>query len=172
MSIDVKDKNHVDELLKVIADLESKEIDVGVLGKSPAEIKMIAGVQEFGCDINVTSEMRGYLAAAMDVHLKKSTTRIRIPERSFIRSGYDTNKNDIEDQGKKLIKSVVDFSITPDQAAETLGEIAKGMIRDFAVDLSDPPNSDITIEQKGSSNPLVGKTNKLIDSIDYEVVRR
>lgn len=164
----VKDVSHVDELLRVMAELENTTVEVGVLGKAGSELLMIAGVHEFGCDITVTSRMRGYLGAVKGIHLKKSTKQIRIPERSFIRAGYDANKGAIGKQGDLLIKKVVDFSITPKQAANTLGEVAKGMIQEFAVDLSDPPNADVTIENKGSSNPLVD-TGRMIGAIDYEV---
>lgn len=55
-----------------------------------------------------------------------------------------------------------------DALLDALGLEAKGKMQEFARDLSSPPNSPFTVEQKGSSNPLVDSGN-LIGSIDYEV---
>ena len=56
-------------------------IEVGVFGGRAG----IATVHEFGKVIDVTPKMRGYLNS-IGIHLKKSTTKIIIPERSFLRS--------------------------------------------------------------------------------------
>lgn len=45
----------------------------------------IAAIHEYGCTIQVTPKMRGYLHS-QGLHLKASTNFIRIPERSFLRS--------------------------------------------------------------------------------------
>lgn len=49
----------------------------------------IAAVHEFGCTIRVTQRMRGYLHA-IGIHLRKDTTHIVIPERSFLRATKDS----------------------------------------------------------------------------------
>lgn len=138
----VKDTSNVAEFLKRMAELNGKVVEVGILGTAPAEIIERATYNEFGTE--------------------------KIPERSFIRAGYDTHKNEIEYQAEKLVKRVVDMSITPNKAAETLGEVAQGMIQDFATNLSDPPNAESTIKQKGSDNPLVD-TGQMIGWINYKV---
>ncbi|MBK5244295.1 MAG: hypothetical protein JJE18_04590 [Eubacteriaceae bacterium] len=138
----VKDTSNVAELLKRMDELRNKTIEVGILSDAGGEIIDRATWNEFGTK--------------------------NIPERSFIRAGYDTNKSKIESQGEKLVNSVVNMAITPNRAAETLGEVAKGMIQDFAVNLSDPPNAESTIRQKGSDNPLVD-TGEMIEKINYKV---
>lgn len=163
----VKDTSNVDKLLKRLASLNKKTIEVGILGSADSEILMIAGVNEFGQNITVTEKMRAYLHS-IGIHLKKETTQIVIPERSFIRAGFDSNKQDIQSQADKLVTKVIDMTLDESSAAKLLGEIAKGKIQEFAINLSSPKNSDITVEIKGSSNPLVD-TGKMIDSISYKV---
>lgn len=163
----VKDESNVDELLKNIAELQKKTVNIGILGSTDSKTKMIAGVHEFGCNIDVTQAMRNYLHY-IGIHLRKETKVIKIPERSFIRAGYDASRADIEKETEKLIEYVVTQNISPNEAAELLGEMAKGEIQKFAIALRSPANASITIKNKGSSNPLVD-TGKMIDSIDWEV---
>jgi hypothetical protein len=137
----VKDTSNVDKLLKAINSLNNRVVDVGILSSSSGEIIKRAEYNEFGTS--------------------------KIPERSFIRAGFDKNKSKLESQGNKLMKSVVSMDITATQAAETLGEVAKGMIQDYAIKLKDPPNADSTIWFKGSENPLVD-TGQMISSINYK----
>ena len=53
------------------------------------EMVNIAAVHEFGCTIEVTRKMRVYLHS-IGIHLKKDTTHIVIPERSFLRATRDS----------------------------------------------------------------------------------
>lgn len=65
-------------------------VEVGVFGGRAG----IADVHEFGKVINVTPKMRGYLNS-IGIHLKKSTTKIIIPERSFLRSTAREEKDKV-----------------------------------------------------------------------------
>lgn len=168
MSMTATDESNVDELLNNLKELQDKSVNVGILGSADSKIKMIAGVHEFGCDIKVTPAMRNYLHY-IGIHLKKSTTVIKIPERSFIRAGADASGVDVEKETERLIDYVINGDLEPQEAAELLGEMAKGEIQKFAIALRNPPNKSATIANKGSSNPLVD-TGKMIDSIDWEVV--
>ena len=144
--------NHVPELLKVLKKLKKKKITVGVHGDVGDDIFDRAIWNEFG------------------THYKEGDKKgqIRIPERSFIRAGYDTNKNKIKKDAEKLTRKVVAMELNPSVAAELLGDITKGYIQEFAIGISDPPNAESTIKAKGSSNPLVD-TGQMIGSIDYKV---
>ena len=148
----VKDTNNSKKLLKVLNELFSKEITVGVHGDVGDDIFDRATWNEFG------------------THYKKGDKKgqVRIPERSFIRAGYDANKNKIKKDTEKLTKKVVAMELKPSIAAKLLGDTTKGYIQEFAIDLRDPPNAQATIDAKGSSNPLVD-TGQMIGSIDYKV---
>ena len=148
----VKDTNNSAQLLKVLNELFSKKITVGVHGDVGDDIFDRATWNEFG------------------THYKKGDKKgqVRIPERSFIRAGYDANKNKIKKDTEKLTRKVVAMELNPSMAAKLLGDITKGYIQEFAIDLRDPPNTKETIAAKGSSNPLVD-TGQMIGSIDYKI---
>lgn len=163
--VKVRDKNRLPEAIRTVDGLNKRKIRVGVLGGG--QTAMIAAVHEFGANIPVSARMRGYLAS-QGLYLKKSTTHIRIPERSFIRAGWDQNERKIITKYKELIGKAIENGVPADALLDALGLEAKGKMQEFARDLSSPPNSPFTVEQKGSSNPLVDSGN-LIGSIDYEV---
>ena len=122
----------------------------------------LAGIHEYGCRIPVTPKMRAFMHHR-GVHLKKSTTTIVIPERSFLRNGHDANIDKVMKQ-----TAVVAGTMSVDDMLDLCGEQLATAIKKYARDLSSPANSSLTIEWKGSSNPLVD-TGNMIASIDWEV---
>ncbi|UQD52310.1 hypothetical protein C0971_10030 [Bacillus methanolicus] len=97
--------------------------------------------------------------------LLKSVT---IPERSFLRSGYDENIDHINKKIDSMIEDVLTGGIDPDVFADMIGQEFAGLIQKKLRSISDPPNSPITINVKGSSNPLID-TGHLVGSIRHEV---
>ncbi len=152
-------------MASVSRQLQGRRMRVGVLDEG--EIGMIAHVHEYGCDITVTEKMRAYLHFR-GIHLKKETTVIRIPERSFIRAGFDAREAEWRSKVDDIIQGCYDGGIPVDTALDMLGLDLAGQIQEFARDLSSPPNSKATVKLKGSSNPLVD-TGRLIGAIRHEV---
>lgn len=144
----VKDTNNTDKLLKRLNELYSKKITVGVHGDVGDDIFDRATWNEFGTHDEKGKEL--------------------IPERSFIRAGYDKNKAKIKRDTEKLTQKVIAMELKPNTAAELLGDVTKGYIQEYAIDLKVPANKYSTIKKKGSSNPLVD-TGQMIGSIDYKV---
>ncbi|WP_205419962.1 hypothetical protein [Aeribacillus pallidus] len=97
--------------------------------------------------------------------LLKSVT---IPERSFLRSGYDENIDYISKKTESMIDDVIAGNIDPDAFADMIGQEFAGLIQKKLRSITDPPNSPITIGVKGSSNPLMD-TGHLVGSIRHEV---
>lgn len=97
--------------------------------------------------------------------LVKSVT---IPERSFIRGGFDANENKIVQKAESLIDDVLQLRINPDTFADMLGLEFAGLIQKYARNLRSPGNAAVTKAVKGSSNPLVD-TGRLIGSIRHKV---
>lgn len=93
---------------------------------------------------------------------------ITIPERSFLRTGFDQNVNKIMNKLEDLLDDVLALRISPDIFAEALGMEFAGLIQRHANSLSSPPNSAITMATKGSSNPL-NDTGRLIGAIRHKV---
>lgn len=171
MAATVTDVSHVDELLRVMKEITSFEIRVGIQGTEDSKILMIAHVNEFGFQIEVTDKMRGYLGAT-GLHLKKETTHINIPERSFIRGGYDKNKAKMERIIEGLLERVILMEITVSQFQNQIGQYCVGLIQEFMTDLDSPENHPYTVENKGGkANPLID-TGELRQKITYKVVKK
>jgi|LSQX01.3.fsa_nt_gb hypothetical protein len=165
----VIDKNNIPKLLEVLDALWSHQIQIGIFGSDGSTILMIASVQEFGCKITVTPKMRAYLHS-QGLHLKASTKQINIPERSFIRSGFDEQKVRYEKQAAKLLDKVLHLAIPVDTFFSVLGEYIAGQLQTYLTDISTPPNHPFTIARKGSSNPLID-TGRLRQAITHKVVK-
>lgn len=170
MSYEVKDKNNIQKYIDMLEQLTSTVIEIGIFGEDDSEILLIANVQEFGCNIQVTERMRNYLHA-IGLHLKKTTREIRIPERSFIRSGFDSKEKKIRNTANKLLEQVLSMDLRVDTFFKTLGEYIVGELQDYMTDIRTPPNHPFTIAQKGSSNPLID-TGRLRQAITFRVVKR
>lgn len=166
----VQDETNIPEFLEMLKELSSTHLEIGIFGDSGGDILMIANVQEYGVSIKVTDKMRGYLSAAKGIHLKKGTTEINIPERSFIRGGFDSSENKVISKGEDLLKQVVHLKLPVSAFFSALGEYTVGLIQEYMTDLKTPPNHAVTIKNKGSSNPLID-TGRLRDSITYKVVK-
>lgn len=157
-------KNKFPEMIKTAKALNGRKVQVGCIQGDHA---WLASIHEYGCNIPVTDKMRAFLHSK-GVHLKKSTKYIHIPERSFLRSGHDKNISKIMAKSDKLIKLVLGGQMTEDEYLEQVGLMLATAIKTYARDLSSPPNSDFTIQEKGSNNPLVD-TGNLIEGIMFEV---
>lgn len=147
-------------------ELNGQKMLIGVLGEG--EQQMIAGVQEYGIKITVTPKMRGFLAS-QGLYLKKTTTQITIPERSFIRAGWDAHEKDVFKKSDEMIPELVNNGISVNTFLNALGDESASLIKDFARDLKNPGNHPFTIHRKGSSNPLVD-TGGMIGAITYEII--
>lgn len=130
--------------------------------------QMLAAVHEFGVDIPVTDKMRGFFRYKFGISLKQTTTVIRIPERSFLRAGWDEHGPAIAEKYQKLIGDAVLNGVPAEALLYALALETKGKLQDFARDLRNPANVGLTVEQKGSSNPLVD-TGNMIGSMDHRI---
>jgi hypothetical protein len=92
---------------------------------------------------------------------------IKIPERSFLRTGIDNNKKKINNFIFELIGEVEDGKINAKQAVGNLGEFGEGLIKRRITVLKSPPLKSETISKKGSSNPLID-TGQLKASIRHK----
>ena len=157
-------KNDFPKMEKSIADLNGLKVNVGVL---EGEHAWLASIHEYGCRIRVTPRMRAFLHRK-GLHLKASTTEIVIPERSFLRAGFDENNDRILKATEAILPDVLIGTLSVEQYAETVGLQLATAIKQYAVKLKSPPNHPFTVKQKGSSNPLVD-TGDMINGITYEV---
>lgn len=201
MNMKIQDENHMDKLLKVIQELNSKRIKVGVLGsKNTDDLVEIAYANEFGADIKPKNKSSLVVPINPKAHFQKPSnfsglfrlgnTRIlgikkgkrgtfeslfimvnevHIPERSFIRSAYDSNKEKIINYAKSNLNKVFSLEITPDEFYNNLGAYCVGIIKKYMRNLENPEDSDITKKVKGSDDVLKD-IGRLINNIAYEIV--
>lgn len=158
-------KNELYKMKQSLDALDNRQINVGHL--DGGEQAWLAAIHEYGCDILVTDAMRMYLHRR-GLHLKDSTTHIHIPERSFLRAGFDKNHRKIIKLNEQaLANCLLDGNV--DIFLESVGLMLCDAIKDYAVALKIPPNHPFTIEGKGRSNPLVD-SGDMINALTYEVV--
>lgn len=208
MGIKIEDKNNIPNHKKMLEELFSYKILVGIFSKEGSHLLMIAGANEFGADIKPKKGQ--FLAIPCSEKYKDKNPRdfddlfvfhvkakedkdnglylvrnkgtselefaywlareVKIPERSYIRGGFDDRQPKIEQRAITLLKRVLMFKISPKEYHELLGEYTVGQIKDYMTKLKDPPNSPVTTKNKGSSNPLID-TGRLRSSITYKVVK-
>lgn len=135
----------------------------------------IGATMEYGAEIPVTDKLRNFFRWKFGVNLKKTTTHIKIPARSWL---YEPIKDAnfrkmiydyIGDQ--EILEEFADKDIMKD-IANKIGEVGLLQIqRAFAnggINGEWSPNSSVTIAQKGSSKPLVNNGD-LKRQITFEV---
>lgn len=92
-----------------------------------------------------------------------------IPERSFIRSSVDENKNKWSRELEKDYKDILGGKNTVENVLNKFGVKIQAAIQDKILTINYPPNSPYTIAKKGFNNPLVDSKH-LWRNIAYEVV--
>lgn len=155
--------DNLSNMMKSARNMHGKSVKIGAMRGSNA---WLAGIHEYGCEIPVTPKMRAYLHS-QGLHLSPHTTVIKIPERSFLRAGHDANADRVMKQTLRAINQVLDGKMTVDDMLDLCGQQFATAIKTFMRDLDDPENHPYTIEQKGSSNPLID-TGGLLESITWE----
>ena len=145
----VSDTNRIPTLARAMDDLNRYEVQIGVFQADSdpypdgTDVISIAFAHEFGT--------------------------YRVPERSFMRAGFDSNKSRIDQICESLLDRVIQGELAVAAMYEAIGAEVVGLIQDYLTNLRDPPNSPETIARKGSSNPLID-TGQLRSSITWKVV--
>lgn len=160
--------NRIPDLLHELEMLEKLHLEIGILSDGDTDLTMIASVHEFGVDIGVTEKMRAFLHS-IGIHLKPETTVIKIPERSFMRGGFDNKLHDIDKTIQHLLGQVFDGKLDAVTFYESIGGQVVSYLQEYLTALSSPPNHPVTVERKGSSQPLID-TGRLRDGITFKVV--
>lgn len=87
-----------------------------------------------------------------------------IPARPWLIPGVQSGKQDIVD----TIAHGIANDLPVNQVLDQVGAFAVGAVQQYMTDLKTPPNSEYTIKQKGSDNPLID-TGALRASVTYKV---
>lgn len=154
-----------DELMADFEQLEDLELTVGIHSDAPAH------TDEHGQPINMAE-----LAA---VHEYGTS---RIPERSFLRAGFDAHREDTEERVTEALGKLIDGTYEPPQVLEYVGELMLGDVRDTIASGIKPELAESTRLSRdkkaahggglaglaGKYTPLVD-TGQLINSLAYVV---
>lgn len=158
-------KDEFPSMKKAVEALNGKKVSVGVL---KGESQWLASIHEYGCKIPVTPKMRAFLHS-QGIHLKKSTKVITIPERSFLRAGFDEHHEDVLDSAERALPQVLDGKMSADQYLDNVGLMLSSKIKEYAIDMKDPPKSGATLQMNpGFTNPLI-QTGDMVGGITWEV---
>lgn len=95
----------------------------------------------------------------------------KIPQRSFMRTSFDENIDQIEKLLSKEYGKVIDGQSTLKQALNIVGLAMTGLIQAKIRKITYPPNSTKTIAEKGSSKPLID-FGQMIASIRHVVKKK
>lgn len=144
--------------------VDGKSVNVGVKG----EHAWLAAIHEYGCAIRITPKMRAWLHRN-GFHVKDSTTQIVIPERSFLRSGYDECHGEAIQQGERILPLVLAGKLPETELFRRVGEALRDGIQDYAEGLSSPEKHPFTLERNGGKADLLTDSGDMINSIEYEV---
>ena len=136
-------------------DLDGVVVKVGVQAKDKAARRGKDG------HIYDTDQPLAVVAAIHEYGLGK------MPQRSFLRSAYDENKQTID----KMVDNIATGAIkgmSVGTALNQLGNEVQGMVKKKIVNGPFVPNSPATIKRKKSSRPLID-TRRLSQSIRYVI---
>lgn len=158
-------KNLLPQMIQKAKEIDGKKVVVGSFG----DHAWLAGIHEFGCVIPVTGKMRGFLGTH-GIHLKKETTQIVIPERSFLRAGFDKSQQQL----LRFVDNTLMKTLLSNRPAveflDGIGNTLASLIYDYAATLSSPPKSEASY--KLGSDPgkgLLTDTGRLLDNITYRI---
>ncbi len=158
-------KNLLPQMIKKAQALDGKKVQVGVFVGDHA---WLAGIHEYGCRIPVTLKMRAFLHQN-GIHLKKDTTEIIIPERSFLRAGFDACHAEVLNKADAAIAHALDPGNHINTVLLVCGRNLASKIKKYARDLKTPPKSDASkVLGIKNSNPLI-ETGEMIQSITYRI---
>ena len=179
------DAEGVSEAVVVVIDRGLDALKAEVMGW--AQMGVVVGIrQDKG---SVRDEDGGITVAGYAAVNEFGSEDGRVPERSFIRSTLDTNRDDYVERLDEVLNDAIDATLAAQVAGPgtlalehglgLLGMEAAGDVQATIRDLRDPPNSPRTLHPSvGGTNPNGKKsTNPLIDtgrmraSIDSEVRR-
>jgi hypothetical protein len=194
----VTKRDVIPDLIKALEELNKYSVEIGIFASDDSFYAMIANVHEFGITIRAkgkaltipTAEAKGRKASEIPELFRPKGKNIlavqegdklvtmfilvksvTIPERSFVRSTFDEKNDDWVKFVEGQLQQIVDLKIKGKTLYERLGALIAADIQDKITTLKSPANAKLTIDNKGSSNPLVD-TGGLRARVTWRVVKQ
>lgn len=93
---------------------------------------------------------------------------VHIPERAFLRGGFDNCHERVVDRAERAFASMLTSKEVPLEMLKSIGQMLSTQIKTYARNLDSPKNHWATVESKGSDNPLVD-TGNMINNISFTI---
>lgn len=160
---------------KELNKLNHLAVAVGFFGENDAKLLTIVRANEYGATIKPKpgNKFGGYLMVPYkDENGKQRFYKLKevvIPPRPFIKNAWDANKGKYKQMVFDGLKDICNGDTTARKFLNKLGTTCVKDMREEAVKLKDPPNAPLTIENKGSENPLVD-TGEMIRKVTYKII--
>ncbi|WP_235812876.1 hypothetical protein [Roseibium alexandrii] len=91
-----------------------------------------------------------------------------IPERPFLHNAMADHRSEYRGHMRKSAAKILKGQTALQTVLSKLGVLAQGHIQGEITNLSSPPNSPVTVERKGSSNPLID-TGEMRQAVTWKV---
>ena len=190
--------NHIPEITKELDYLNKHQVAIGYFGEHESRLLTIVGANEFGATIKPkngkwlwipTKECprgkgpkdiqglfipKGHRVACVNNNGKLVayfylSKLVQIPARPFIRQAYMNNKAKYTKLVRHGITQIFLGRLTGEQLLNRLGLVCTADIAKASIRLKHPANRPVTIERKGSDNPLVD-TGELQRKVTYKIL--
>ena len=160
------------EIVRDHKKLDGISINVGLFGDGEIGRNVAArgAVHEFGVKIKVTEKMRRFLMT-IGIFLKATTTTINIPSRPFTRSAFDKGVRKLISFVQKTYGLMVDDKISPKRFLNQIGIFHTNQIKQSIRGGNWTPLHPATIEQKGSTKPLID-TGTMLNSVKHKITKK
>lgn len=162
------DRRRFDEFMQWMAQLAKYKAIVGLLAEAGAASKTYRPRKTPATPKEGEVKAEPEPMTLIEVAIANEFGTDTIPERSFLRGWVDENQERIVAFIASFAEPIVEGKLTPQQAMHQIGLWAQGQIQERIAARIPPPNSAVTVANKGSDVPLID-TGQLRASISYKV---
>jgi hypothetical protein len=134
-------------------------------------VRRLSTLNGIGVSVGVPDVERADGTSMVDVAVGNEFGTENAPARSFMRSTFEEQKENLTTLNRMLTKLVSLGKITQNEAAETVGEFMRDRIQEKIIELDFPPNAPSTVARKGFDDPL-RDTDQLLNAITFWKTRR
>lgn len=132
------DTQNINRLLRDLKEVKNLKLDVGVEEGATYDngtpVSEIATYLEYGWQQPLTQAQRGWLAHTHNIHLKKTTTTLKMPARPIFGYTAQTRKGTWQKVGSKLLKN---FVLNPYEVAfNALDQLGQMAVQDLQVTIN------------------------------------
>lgn len=161
-----------EKIAKEFDTLNRYQVAVGFFGDQDAKLLTIVRANEYGATI-VPKNGKYLMVPYKKEDGKQGFYKLKkvvIPPRPFIKEAWEANKKKYTKMISDGLDGIFRGKDTARRLLNRLGTESVKDIRESAIKLKEPANAPLTVENKGSDNPLVD-TGELEQKVTYKIIR-